>query len=171
MTKSILTVALTVATLLSLFAPASVTAQGVTPRCIEGVYTLEEYKKDGQVFMPPQISGRLVFLNGAVVFIFHDRTQPSAEINYAGFGRYTVNAASFAYHYDDMSIYTHSDTGISLSKQLPWEGMRLFTRVTEQDGLHLRNSETQSDFFCSADELKYSLLSGDYRKYRRIGSN
>src|SRR5262249_2639122 len=38
------------ATLLAFFAPNSVMAQGVTPQCIEGVYTLEEFKRDGQVF-------------------------------------------------------------------------------------------------------------------------
>jgi hypothetical protein len=157
------------ATLLALFASATVMAQGVTPQCIEGVYTLEEFKRDGQVFTLPQISGRLVIPNGVVIWIFHDHTQQSAETNYAGFGRYTVNATSFAYRYDDMSAYTHSGTGISVSTQLPWAGMRLFTPVTEQDGVHFRNADTRTDYFCSADELLYTFGT-NYRKHRRIKS-
>jgi hypothetical protein len=169
MTKLIPTLTLTT-TLLAFFAPALLRAQGLTPQCMEGVYTLEEYKRvDGQVFKPPQISGRWMLLNGAFMWIFHDRTQPSGEISHSGFGSYTVNATSFAYRYDDRSTYTHSDTGISVSQQLPWEGMRLFTPVIEQDGLHLLNIESQSDFFCSADEFKVSFA-GAYRKYRRSKS-
>lgn len=36
---------------------------------MEGIYTIEEFKKDGEVFSPPQASGRYVILNGAVVWV------------------------------------------------------------------------------------------------------
>jgi hypothetical protein len=173
MTKLILSFALTMATLLAFLAPAPARAQGVTPQCIEGVYILDEFKRgDGQVFKPPQISGRWMILNGTVMWIFHDRTRPSAEISYSGFGRYTVNETSWAYWYDEMSVYTHSDTGISVSQQLPWKGMRLLTPVIERDGLHLRNLESQTDYFCSADEVRFTDGStGVYRKYHRVKSD
>jgi hypothetical protein len=173
MTTLILSFALTMATLLAFLAPAPAGAQGLTPQCIEGVYALDEFKRDGEVFKPPQISGHWMILNGVVLWIFHDYTHPSGEISYSAFGRYTVNATGFAYRYDDMSIYTHTGTGISKSQPSQlylWEGMRPFTPVIEQDGLHLLNVENQLDYFCSADEVKVSGPGG-YRKYRRMKSD
>jgi hypothetical protein len=173
--KLILTFALTMTTLLAFFAPASVKAQGLTPQCMEGVYTLEEMKRGEEVYKPPQISGRWMILNGVVMWIFHDYTNPSGEISYSGFGRYTVNTTGFAYRYDDMSIYTHAGAGISKtqpSQILQWEGMRLFTPVIQQDGLHLRNMENRLDYFCSADEV--NVIAPDlafYRKYHRVKSD
>jgi hypothetical protein len=64
--------------LLSFLKTVAVAAQPAVEdvkRCIEGVYVLEEFKKDGQVFRPPQIAGGWMVLNGVVMFIFHDRTQ------------------------------------------------------------------------------------------------
>src|ERR1700687_1776892 len=92
-------------------------------RCIEGVYVLEEFKKDGEVFRPPQVAGRYVVLNGVVLFIFHDRTQQSKQTSNVGFGTYTVSSTAYAYHYDDYAMYTHTSAGTSVSRQPPWDGM------------------------------------------------
>jgi hypothetical protein len=69
---------------------------------------LEEFKKDGEVFRPPQIAGRYMVLNGVVLFMFHDRTQQSKQTSNVGFGRYTVGSTAYAYHYDDYAMYTHT---------------------------------------------------------------
>ena len=42
-------------------------AQESNLKCMEGIYVLEEFKRDGEVFRPPQVSGRYVILNGAVL--------------------------------------------------------------------------------------------------------
>jgi hypothetical protein len=39
---------------------------------IDGAYILEEWHTDAGVFRPPQVEGRVVFLNGAVVTILID---------------------------------------------------------------------------------------------------
>src|SRR5262245_50453507 len=143
-------------------------------RCMEGVYAVEEFKRDGEVFRPPQVSGRLMLLNGAVFWIFHDRTQQSKQISSAAFGRYTISETAYAYRYDDYTVYTHTDTGTSVTRQPPWEGMRQFTPVLEPDGMRLRTADAQQDFLCLADGgLLYTFRQGDfrnYRKYRRIRS-
>jgi hypothetical protein len=115
---------------------AQSTSQDVK-RCIEGIYLLEEFKKDEEVFRPPQIAGRYV-LNGVALFIFHDRTQQSKQTSNIGFGTYTVSSTAYAYHYDDYAMYTHTSAGTSVSRQPPWDGMRSFTLVLEQDEMHLR---------------------------------
>jgi hypothetical protein len=135
--------------------------------CIEGVYVLEEFKKDGEVFRPPQVAGRYVVLNGVVLFIFHDRTQASKQTSNTGFGTYTVSSTAYAYHYDDYAMYTHTSAGTSVSRQPPWDGMRPFTLVLEGDEMHLRNADARQDFLCSPDGLLITLGPGSYRKYHR----
>lgn len=147
---------------------SAATAQVSGPKCIEGVYSLEEFKRDGQVFKPPQVSGRYVILNGTVVWIFQDRTQPSKQTSFAGFGRYTIDETSFAYQYDEFEVYTQTDAGISASRKLPWEGMRAFSLVPGNDQAHLQNAESKTDFVCSTDGLTAGFGQGSYRKYRRL---
>jgi opacity protein-like surface antigen len=154
-------------TLASLLASAA-SAQDSTLKCMEGVYLLEEFKRDGKVFKPPQVSGRYVVLNGAVLWIFHDRTQPSKQTSFAGFGRYTIDGTSYAYQYDELEAYTQTDAGISVSRKLPWEGMRSYSPVPGADQVRLQHAESKADFVCSADGLTAGSGQGVYRKYRRI---
>src|ERR1700674_2814845 len=174
MNKLLIAVALATALLLPLFTSTSLDAQSVSQdvkRCIEGVFVLDEFKKDGEIYRTPQIAGRYVVLNGAVLFIFHDRTQQSKQTSNVGFGSYTISSTTYAYHYDDYAMYTHTSTGTSVSRQPPWEGMLPFTLVVEQDGVHLRNADTRTDFLCSPDTLVITLgPEGNYRKYRRLKS-
>ena len=159
--------------LIAFFASAPLTAQpnSPDPKCMEGVYTLEEFKRDGEVFRPPQASGRWVVLNGTVVWIFNDRTQASKQTNFAGVGRYAISETAYSYQYDEIEVFTQTDTGITVSRKLPWEGMRPYTPVQEADGVHLQNAESRTDFVCSAEGLTYTFGSGSYRKYRRMKSD
>jgi hypothetical protein len=173
MVRSIITALLSSIALTASFKPASVYAQPTNQnvRCMEGVYALEEFGKDGVVYRSPQVSGRYMVLNGAVFWIFHDRTQESKQTSTAAFGHYTISEGAYAYQYDDYTVYTHTDAGTSVSRQPPWEGMRPYVPVLESDGLHLRNLDTRQDFFCSPDGLTFTFPQGDYRKYRRIKSD
>ena len=40
---------------------------------IEGVYVLEEWRRNGEVVHPPLVDGRTVLLNGRIMYISHDR--------------------------------------------------------------------------------------------------
>jgi hypothetical protein len=171
MRKLLIAVAVATAALLTVHHANAQSSSQDVKRCIEGVYVLEEFKKDGEVFRPPQVAGRYVILNGVVLFIFHDRTQQSKQISNIGFGTYTVSSAAYTLHYDDYAMYTHTSAETSVSRQPPWEGLRSFTTVLEQDGMHLRNpDEPRDEFLCSADGLVYTFGPGNYRKYRRTKS-
>jgi opacity protein-like surface antigen len=154
-------------TLASLLTSAA-SAQDSTLKCMEGVYLLEEHKRDGEVFKPPQVSGRYVILDGAVLWIFHDRTQPSKQTSWVGFGRYTIDGTSFAYRYDEFEVYTQTDAGISVSRKPPWESMRSYSPVPGAGQVRLQHAESKTDFVCSADGLTAGVGQGVYRKYRRI---
>ena len=138
--------------------------------CVEGVYVLEEFKVRGEVFRPPQIAGRFIVLNGTVTFVFHDRTQQSGQTSYVGIGKYTATASQYSYGYDDYSTYTHTETDVSVSRRIPFEGMRSFAPALESDGMYLRTADRQQSFQCTPDGLTYSFGGGDYRKYRRTKS-
>jgi hypothetical protein len=63
---------------------------------IQGAYTLEEWHIDDGVFRPPQVDGRVVFLNGAVVFILINKIHEEKQTAVAGFGVYQLSAGSFS---------------------------------------------------------------------------
>ena len=104
---------LSVTSLIAFFASAPLTAQPSSPnlRCMEGVFVLEEFKREGEVFRPPQASGHSVVLNGTVVWIFNDRTQASKQTHAAGVGHYTISETAYSYQYDDFEVFTQTDTG------------------------------------------------------------
>jgi len=155
---------ITVASMLA----SAVNAQESSLKCMEGVYLLEESKLNGEVFKPPQVSGRWVVLNGAVLWIFYDRTQPSKPTTSAGVGHYTIDGTSYAYRYDEVEVYTQTDAGISVSRKPFWEGMRSYSLVPGADQVRLQHAESKTDFVCSADGLTFGFGQGNYRKYRRI---
>jgi hypothetical protein len=93
---------------------------------IEGAYSLEEWHIDENVFRPPQVDGRVAFLNGAVVFILINKVHEEKRITVAGFGVYQLSSGSFSYRYDNISIFTQTESAITVSHHLPWEGMRDF---------------------------------------------
>jgi hypothetical protein len=167
--KPLATVIFAVATSPVFLAPTLVHAQALK-ECVEGVYALEEYKTEGQVFKPPQIFGSLMIMNGTVMYIFHDRTKQSAETSFVGIGRYTLSPTTIAYRYDTFSTFKNVNGTVSESRRLPWEDMRLYTSVLEQDGMHLRNVSTMTDILCSSDAFLYTF-GQDYRKYRRVRSD
>jgi hypothetical protein len=143
-------------------------AQDSSLKCMEGVYLLEEFKQDGEVFKPPQASGRWVILNGTVLWILYDRTKPSRLVTFAGVGHYTIDGTSYAYRYDEVEVYTQTDAGISVSRKPFWEGMRSYIPVPEADQVRLQHVESKSDFICAADGVTFRFGEGNYRKWRRI---
>jgi hypothetical protein len=117
------------------------------------------------------VSGRWVVLNGAVVWIFNEKTQASKQTNFAGIGHYAISGTTFSYQYDEMNVFTQTGDGITVSRKLPWEGMRPYAPVQDVEGGRLQNAEARQDFVCSADALTYTFGQGNYRKYRRIKSD
>jgi hypothetical protein len=96
MIKSTITVLLSSITLTASFGRSSVYAQPTNQdvKCMEGVYALEEFRKDGVVYQSPQVSGRYMILNGAIFWIFHYRAQQSRQTSAVGFERQSSIAPS-----------------------------------------------------------------------------
>ena len=108
---------------------------------IEGVYILDEWNIDGQTFRPPAVEGRFVILNGNIMTVLIDTTQDAKRTYTTLYGVYSLTPDSFAYKYETRTTFTQTPDKISLSRAIPWEGMREFTVKQEGNSVHLQFGE------------------------------
>jgi hypothetical protein len=108
---------------------------------IEGVYILEEWNIDGQIFRPPAVEGRFVILSGNIMTVLIDTTQDLKGTYTTLYGVYSLTTDSFAYKYETRTTFTQTPDNISLSRAIPWEGMREFTVKQEGNSVHLQSGE------------------------------
>src|SRR4051812_6341148 len=81
---------------------------------IEGVYSLQEWHRNGEVLRPPLIDGRLVLLNNRLIFIVHDRAQESNQMTLAGYSTYILEPGKFSYSYEALSVVTKTADGTTV---------------------------------------------------------
>jgi hypothetical protein len=136
---------------------------------IDGIYVLEAWHTDAGVFRPPQVEGRFILLNGAVITVLHNRIQESNQTTLASYGSYVLNLTEFSYRYDKPSVFTQTSSGIAVSHKAPWEGMRSFAVSRDGETVRLR-SATEEEFLFSRDGVKYSQSGKLLRVWRRIPS-
>ena len=122
---------------------------------IEGVYILDEWNNGGQTFRPPVVEGRFVILKGNIVTVLIDTMQESKRSYNALFGVYSLTPTSFAYKYETRAGFTQISDKVSLSRAIPWEGMRDFTVKQEGNSVHLQFGETAA-FDFKPEGLTYS---------------
>ena len=137
---------------------------------IDGMYALEEWHTDTGVVRPPQVDGRFIALNGAVVVILHNRMQEANQTTTASYGSYVLNATGFAYRYEEPSVFTQTSSGITVSHKAPWEGMRSFAVSRDGETVILR-SATGEEFVFSREGVKYAQKGKILRVWRRIPSS
>ena len=162
---------LVIGLLLVSLAPHSLAAQTSAdePRTlIEGVYALQEWHKDGQILRPPQVDGRFVLLHGSVVWLMHNRTQEINQTTNASFGSYALDAARFSYWYDDPSTFVRTASGITVSHDPPWPGVRTFDVKREGDAVRLRSPDHQQEFLFTKEGLTLSDGGKVLRVWRRM---
>jgi hypothetical protein len=71
------------------------------------------------------------------------------------FGVYSLTPTSFSYKYETTAVFKQTPDNISLSRAIPWEGMREFTVKQEGNSVHLQLGEIAA-FDFNPDELTYS---------------
>lgn len=116
---------------------------------IEEIYILDEWNIDGQTFRPPVVEGRPVILNGNIMTVLIDTTQESKKTYSTLYGVYSLTPDSFAhkyetratFKYETRATFTQTPDNISLSRAIPWEGMREFTVKQEGNSVHLQFGE------------------------------
>lgn len=136
---------------------------------IEGIYVLQEWHRNGEIFRPPVADARFVLLNGHIMFISHDRAKDPNKTTVAGYGVYVLEPGKFSYRYEGFSVVTQTADGTSVSEKIPWEGMRTFAASVENNEVRFRATNGPQEYFFNADGLSYSDGT-QMRVYRRVTS-
>ena len=138
---------------------------------VEGVYSLEEWHLATGAAQPPHVAGRFVLLNGTVVTLLRIRIQEANQTTVASYGTYTLDPNRFAYKYDDTAVYAQTASGITVSNKLPFEGLRGFAVVTEDNAVRFRSDTGNQEFLFAADRLSYSENGKVQRVWKRVVEN
>ena len=137
---------------------------------IEGIYVLQEWHRNGEIFRPPLVDARFVLLNGRIMFISHDRAKEPNKTTVAGYGIYVLEPGTFSYRYEGFSVVTQTADGTSVSEKIPWEGLRTFAASVENNEVRFRATNGPQKYLFNADGLSYSDGT-QMRVYRRVTHN
>lgn len=136
---------------------------------IEGVYSLQEWHLGGEIVRPPLVDGRFVLLDGAVITVLHNKVKEASQTTIASYGSYLLDSATFAYRYDDTTVLVQTDAAATVSRKLPWEGMRTFALSSESNAVRLRSRNGQQEFLFTPDGLlTYSENGKVQRVWQRV---
>ena len=132
-----------------------------------GVYTLWQWDKDDVSYVPPQVDGRFILMNGVIMTILYNRMQPGTLVSSVLVGKYELSPTRFAYGYDEVSVVTESADSKSVSHKPFWEGMRGFIVSVSDDAVRMREENGTREFVFANDELNYFEKGKLLRKWRR----
>jgi hypothetical protein len=132
---------------------------------IEGVWALEEFHRDGQVFRSPQVEGRFVLRGGVAAFVVHDLAQRENPTARGGYGRYVVERGQLRYGYEEFTTLDRAGSRITA----PEGGLDTFTERVAGDTLRLRTANGEHEFIFTPDRQVYSQRGQVVRVWRRIG--
>ena len=145
--------------------PRPLSADALRAR-IEGVWALEEFHRDGQVFRSPQMEGRFVLRGGVAAFIVHDLAQRENPAARGGYGRYVVERGELRYGIEERT--TLSQAGSSITA-VPGGGLETYAASAVGDTLRLRTANGVHEFLFTPDRQVYSERGQIVRVWRRIG--
>ncbi len=160
------------AAILVLAGPGALLASKASPpearSSIEGVYTLEEWHAGEEILRPPAVDGRLVFRDGVVVTILKNLSQSASKVSAATYGRYSLDSSGFSYSYEDATFVTETPSEAKVSHKLLFDGKRSFTVSGDPNGVRLRRTEGNIEFFFTRELLTYSENGKVLRVWRRV---
>jgi len=134
----------------------------------EATWILEEWHIKGQAVSPPKVEGRFIVRDNAIVLILINRAGKSAWSHYA-YGKYTLDASTFSMGLDKAETFKESTSGFTLSRKLPWEGMKPFEISRENNQLHMRCPDGGLEIIVDGNTLHIKRGGKIVRTYRRAG--
>ena len=133
---------------------------------IEGVWALEEFHRDGQVFRSPQVEGRFVLRGGVAAFVVHDLAQRENPTARGGYGRYVVERGQLRYGVEERTSLNQAGSSITAT---PGGGLDTYAASAVGDTLRLRTADGVREFLFTPDRQVYSERGQIVRVWRRIG--
>lgn len=135
---------------------------------IEATWILEEWHMKGGAVRPPKVEGRFVIRDDAFVLILLNQAG-EPPWSYYGYGKYTLDASTFAMGFDQEAVFLEKASGISVSRKPTWEGMKPFGIKMENNQLHMRPAEGGSEMIVDGNTLIIKKDGKIARTYRRAG--
>jgi hypothetical protein len=134
---------------------------------IEGAYVLEEWHLDGKILRPPVVAACTVFLNGVLMFIAFNGAQEENTVTMSGYAKYALEPGKFSYGYEGWTSVSEKAGGVSISHDLPWQGLRTFAASIENNETRLRATDGPQEYRFTANGMSYSD-GKQTRVYRRV---
>ena len=136
---------------------------------IEATWILEKWHMKGETVRPPKVEGRFVIRDDAFVLILLNRAG-EPPWSYYGYGKYTLDASTFAMGFDEEAVFLEETSRISVSRKPTWEGMKPFGIETENNQLHMRPAEGGTEIIVDGNTLIIKKGGKISRTYRRAGT-
>ena len=108
-----------------------------------------------------------MLLNNMVVYSVDLHIAEATQVTIAGHGKYVLAPAMFSYSYETWSAFTQTNTGVTVSNKLPWEGARKYVAAWNGDGLFL-STQAGDEFLFSPAGMKVSVRGNVLRMWRRV---
>jgi len=134
---------------------------------LEGTWVLEEWNVDGVSIQPPEATGRLS-LHHNVIVIMGTQTQFGRTKSFYAYGSYVIDESSWSYGYEEYTAVQETPSKISISKELPWQGLRRFQARTEGDKLIFDYQGGRAQIVISETEFIYNESGTLIRRWKRI---
>ena len=134
---------------------------------IEGAYQLEEWHRDSKILRPPVVAARTVLLDGVLIYVAFDRSQESKPSTVSGYARYVLEPGRFSYGYEGWASVSEKTDGMSVSHDLPWQGLRKFAASIENNEIRFRATDGPQEYRFTASGMSYSGGT-QTRVYRRV---
>lgn len=123
---------------------------------INGMYEVVSWNDGSKTHLPPAVSGRWVFLDGHVMSIIHNRTDPQAHQAAIGWGEGTVKESRFLYRYPERITIKGSTQSPSIGLESPWEGMRSFAVKWKGDSIEMTSQSGKQTWVISPSGMLYT---------------
>ena len=123
---------------------------------INGMYEVASWNDGSKIHLPPAVSGRWVFLDGKVMSIIHNRTDPEAHKAAIGWGHGTVSKGHFFYRYPEHVTVKGATGEPTLELRSPWEGMRSFSVEWKGDGIEMTSESGQQTWVITPEGMVYT---------------
>jgi hypothetical protein len=137
---------------------------------VEATWILEEWHMKGEAVSPPKVDGRFIIHDNAIVLILINRAGEGVW-SYYGYGKYTLDASTFSMGFDEVSMFTESTSGTTVSRKLTWDGqIKSFEINMENNQLHLRCADIGYHLIVEGDTLIFKRKGEIARIYRRAGA-
>lgn len=123
---------------------------------INGMYEVVSWNDGSKTHLPPDVSGRWVFMDGQVMSIIHNRTDPQAHQAAIGWGEGTVSKGRFLYRYPEHITIKGSTQSPSIGLESPWEGMRSFAIAWKGDSIEMTSQSGKQTWVISPSGMLYT---------------